>query len=152
MMRRLAAFLLLLGLAGSCAQAGTSELSYEQAQKIATLVASHDNFKIDDRTLVLNSMDTRNAKGFFPGYYSFSIIHESDTAEQPDETVRVYIISKRTADTWEMNLCRHYSFPALEKMQQAVMKETGATPADAQGMAKDIGCASRTQTQSKLSQ
>ena len=151
-MPRLAVLLLLLCLSGTCAQAQTHELSYTQAQKIAALVALHDNFKIDDRTLVLNSMDTRNAAGFFPGYYSFSVIRESVTSEQPDVTVRVYIISKRTADTWEMNLCTHYAFPALEKMQQTVMQETGATAADAQGMAKVIGCGARTQTQPQLAQ
>lgn len=150
-MQRLAVFLLLLGISTLCADAGQREISYAQAQKIAVMVARHDNLTVDDRTIVLNSMDTRNAAGFIPGYYSFSIIHESDSAEEPDETLRVYIISKRTADTWEMNLCTHYSFPELEKMQRTLMQETGATPQESQAMPKAIGCASQAQTQSRLS-
>lgn len=150
-MRQLVGFFLLLCFFTLGAEASPRELSYQQARQIATLVANHDHFKVDDRTVVLNSMDTRSPSGFFPGYYSFSVIHESDTAMQPDVTLRVYIISKRTADTWEMNLCTHYAFPALEKLQQTVMAETGATPADARGMAKDIGCASPANTQSRLS-
>ena len=112
------------------------------------MVARHDQIVVDDRTVVLNSMDTRRDAGFIPGYYSFAIIRESDSPGQGDDTLRMYIVSKRTADTWELNLCRHYSFPELDKIQQDVMRETGATPADEENMPKDIGCANQTEARS----
>jgi hypothetical protein len=127
------------------------EMPFEQARQIALLVARHDNITVDDRTVVLNSMDTRNDVGFIRGYYSFSIIRESDSPGEADDTIRMYVISKRTAETWELNLCTRYSFPALEKAQRRVMQETGATPAEDRNMQKAIGCAKPEQAQSQPS-
>ena len=151
-MRPLAVSLLLLGFFGLCAGAQPREISFAQAQHIATIVAGHDNLQVDDRTVVLNSMDTRSQAGFIPGYYTFSVIQESDSAVSPDKTLRVYVISKRTADTWEMNLCTHYSFPELKKLQENVMRETGATPGDAGTMPQAIGCASQARAESPMPQ
>lgn len=130
---------------GGSAQARMHEIQPDQAQEIAVIVARHDHITIDDRTTVLNSMDTRRSAGFIPGYYSFSIIRESNSPAQPDETIRVYVVSKKTADTWELNLCTHYDFPALEKLQQTLMHETGATSADDPNMSKAIGCSNQAQ-------
>jgi len=95
---------------------------------------------VDDRTVVMNSMDVRNAAGFIPGYYSFSVIRESDSPAHADETIRMYVVSKKTADTWEMNLCTHYSFPELQKFQQDLLHKTGSNAADDPDMPKAIGC------------
>ncbi|HEY4050595.1 MAG TPA: hypothetical protein VGM27_27330 [Acidobacteriaceae bacterium] len=146
-MRQLPAFALLLAAAIPFARAGSREMQFDQAQKIALIVAQHDNIAVDDRNFVLNSMDTRTAAGFIPGYYSFSIIREGTSPGQADETIRMYIVSKRTADTWELNLCTHYSFPELKRIQQTVMQETGATPNDEHDMPKTIGCRNQTQAQ-----
>ena len=146
-MRQLAASALLLAATVPYARAGAKEMQFDQAQKIALMVARHDNILVDDRNIVLNSMDTRNRSGFIPGYYSFSIIREGTSPGQADETIRMYVVSKRTADTWELNLCTHYSFPELQRMQQAVMQETGATPNDEHNMPKAIGCGNQTQAQ-----
>lgn len=123
------------------------EIGFAQAKQIALLVARHDQITVDDRDVVIESMDTRNERGFIPGYFSFSIIREGDSPSVADETIRMYVVSKRTADTWELNLCRHYDFPALEKAQQSVMRQTGATPAENGSMPKAIGCANQAQVQ-----
>lgn len=139
-------FLLTLLLAiASPAGAREREMPYSQARKIALLVAGHDHITVNDRSVVLNSMDTRRPEGFLPGYYSFSIIREGDSAMQADNTIRMYAISKRTGETWEMNLCNRYNFPALLKMQRVVMRETGATDLEDPNMPKNIGCASQVQ-------
>lgn len=147
-MRQLALFFLLFAILPFRAGARAREIQFDQAQKVALAVARHDKIVVDDRTVVLNSMDTRNAAGFIPGYYSFSIIQESDSPGQADRTLRMYVVSKRTADTWELNLCTHYSFPELEKIQRSVMQETGATPEDERNMPKAIGCGNQTEAQS----
>src|ERR1700727_373240 len=139
-MRQLAFFLSFLAAATLCARARVHEIELDQARQVVLIVAKHDNITVDDRTIVMNSMDTRNEAGFIPGYYSFSIIRESDSPARPDETIRMYVISKRTADAWELNLCTHYSFPELQKFQQDVLHKTGATSEEAQSMPKDIGC------------
>ena len=139
-MRQLGVLFLLLAASTLCARARVHEIEFDQARQVALTVARHDNITVDDREIVINSMDTRTDAGFIPGYYSFSIIRESDSAARPDETIRMYVVSKRTADTWELNLCTHYSFPELLKLQQAAMHKTGATSEEAQSMPKDIGC------------
>jgi hypothetical protein len=144
-MRQLALFSLLFAASTLCARARVHEMEFDQARQVAFLVARYDNITVDDRTIVMNSMDTRTAAGFIPGYYSFSIIRESDTAARPDETIRMYVVSKKTADTWELNLCRHYSFPELQRFKQDIIHKTGATSSDDPDMPKAIGCAVQAQ-------
>jgi hypothetical protein len=139
-MRPLAIVPLLIAATVTCGFAQGHEIEFDQARQIALVVARHDNITVDDRTTVLNSMDTRREKGFIPGYFSFSIIRESDSAAQPDQTIRVYVVSKRTAQIWELNLCTHYSFPELDKLQREMMHETGAASQDDRDMPKVIGC------------
>jgi hypothetical protein len=125
------------------ARAAVREMEFEQARQIALTVAAYDNIKVDDRTIVMNSMDTRNEAGFIPGYFSFSIIRESDSSQTPDETIRMYVVSKKTADTWELNLCTHYSFPALQKIQREWTHDTAS--GDDPEMPKAIGCGNQAQ-------
>src|ERR1700734_2420431 len=144
-MRQLGVLVLLLAASTLCARARVHEIEFDQARQVALTVARHDNITVDDREIVINSMDTRTDAGFIPGYYSFSIIRESDSPARPDETIRMYVVSKRTADTWELNLCTHYSFPELQKFQQDLLHETGARSGDDADMPKAIGCVDRGQ-------
>jgi hypothetical protein len=142
-MRQLAFLCSFLAATTLCARARVHEMEFDEARQIALIVAQHDNITVDDRTVVMNSMDTRNAAGFIPGYYSFSVIRESDSAARADETIRMYVVSKKTADTWEMNLCTHYSFPELQKFQHDLMHKTGFNSVDDPDMPKAIGCATQ---------
>jgi hypothetical protein len=147
-MRQLAFFFFFLVAFTLCAPARVHEVEFDQARQVALIVARYDNITVDDRTVVINSMDTRNDIGFIPGYFSFSIIRESDSPARPDETIRMYVVSKRTADTWELNLCTHYSFPELQKAQRDIMHKTGASTDDDHDMPKAIGCANQAQMKS----
>jgi hypothetical protein len=144
-MRQIALCFSLLFAPVVCAQTTAREIEFDQAREVALVVARHDNITVDDRNVVINSMDTRNEAGFIPGYYSFSIIRESDTSTKPDDTIRMYVISKKTADAWELNLCTHYEFPELEKLQQEIKQKTGAHPSDDQDTPRAIGCANQAQ-------
>jgi hypothetical protein len=144
-MRQFALFFLLLATSTLCARARVHEMAFDQARQVVLVVAQHDNITVDDRTIVMNSMDTRNEAGFIHGYYSFSIIRESDSPSRPDETIRMYVVSKKTADVWELNLCTHYSFPELKKLQHDIMRETGGNIADDAEMPKAIGCVNQAQ-------
>ena len=65
-----------------CARARVHEMEFDQARQVALIVAKHDNITVDDRTIVMNSMDTRTDAGFIRGYYSFLIVRESDSPSQ----------------------------------------------------------------------
>ena len=125
--------------------AATREIEIDRAREVVLAVAGFDHITVDDRSIVLNSMDTRGPAGFIPGYFSFSIIRESDTASSPDETIRMYAVSKKTGDTWEINLCTHYAFARLQKLRTAIMQETGATSEDDLESSKAVGCSSQAQ-------
>jgi hypothetical protein len=144
-MRQLAFLFFFVAATTLCARARVHEMEFDQARQVALIVAHYDNITVDDRTIVMNSMDTRNEAGFIPGYYSFSI---SDSAARADETIRMYVVSKKTADTWELNLCTHYSFPELQKFQHDIMHSTGASSGDDHDMPKAIGCANQAQIKS----
>jgi hypothetical protein len=144
-MRQLAFFFFFLVASTLCARARVHEMEFDQARQVALIVARFENITVDDRTIVMNSMDTRTSAGFIPGYYSFSIIRESDSPAHADETIRMYVVSKKTADTWELNLCTHYSFPELQKFQQDFLHQNGATAANDPDMPKAIGCANQAQ-------
>jgi hypothetical protein len=135
-MRQLAFFFFFVAASTLCARARAHEMEFDQARQVVLIVARFDNITVDDRT---------TDAGFIPGYYSFSIIRESDSPARPDETIRMYVVSKKTADTWEMNLCTHYSFPELQKFQQDLMHKTGANVANDPDMPKAIGCANQAQ-------
>jgi hypothetical protein len=151
-MKRLAFIPFLLAAFAVCASPRLREIGPQQAKDVVLAVARHDNIQVDDRTIVLNSMDTRSSAGFIPGYYSFSIIKESDSSASADETIRMFVVSKRTAETWELNLCTRYSFPELDRLQQTIMRQTGAAPEEERDMAKAIGCGAKEKAQSARAQ
>ena len=41
-------------------------MEFDQARQIVLIVAQHDNITVDDRTIVMNSMDTRTRCRLYP--------------------------------------------------------------------------------------
>jgi hypothetical protein len=122
------------------AQSVRHEISPRQAHEIAVVVARHDDIDLTDTHVELNSMDLGG--DFTPGFYSFILIRES-TSPGPDETLRRYAISRRTGDVWEMNLCTHYQFPELARLQRAFSGRPGTDPAEISSQSKRLGCSRR---------
>lgn len=114
-------------------------LSERQARRIAILVARHENIDLSDSHIEVNSMDM--GADFVPGFSSFIVIRESMTPG-PDETLRRYAVSRRTGDVWEMNLCTHYDFPELTRLQRALLGHTGSAAAEIAAQGRELGCAS----------
>ena len=81
---------------------------------------------------------------------AFPLFERATRPRTPDETIRMYVVSKKTADTWELNLCTHYSFPELQKFQQDIMHKTGASSGDDADMPKAIGCVNQAQMKPAL--
>jgi hypothetical protein len=135
MRRFFLAGVLLLSVTLSGFAAEGHQLTQTQAQRLAVLVAKHDHIDLSDTHIQLNSMDL--GRDFIPGYASFIIIKES-MVPGPDETLRRFAISRRTADVWEMTLCTRYSFPELARAQHAYVGRTADQSALEQ---KRLGCA-----------
>ncbi len=118
-------------------QSARHSITPRQAHQIAVLVAHHDDIDLSDTHIELNSMDL--GRDFSPGFYSFILIRES-TSPGPDETLRRYAISRRTGDVWEINLCTHYSFPELTRLQRSFSGRSVTDPAELSGQSKRLGC------------
>jgi hypothetical protein len=101
------------------------------------LVARHENIDLSDTHIEINSMDM--GADFVPGFSSFIIIRESLTPG-PDETLRRYAVSRRTGDVWEMNLCTHYDFPELARMQRTLTGRPADEAAEVAAQGKQLGC------------
>jgi len=65
-MKRLALVPFLFATFALYANPPVREIGPQQAKNVVLTVARHDNIYVDDRTIVLNSMDTRNQAGFIP--------------------------------------------------------------------------------------
>ena len=130
---------LLASLMALGAQTSTSvgQITPEQARKVAILVARHDAIALDTDTVV-DSMDGNGA--FVPGYFSFIIIAVDQHSPGKDKTLAMYAVSSQTGDTWELNLCKHYDFPELERVQKSIRKKTGAHMGDEAAALKSMGC------------
>jgi hypothetical protein len=58
-MRQLAFLFFLMATSTLCARARVHEMEFDQARQVALIVARYENITVDDRTVVMNSMDTR---------------------------------------------------------------------------------------------
>jgi hypothetical protein len=116
------------------------QLTASQTRQIARLVARHDKIDLTDTHIEFNSMDM--GADFVRGFSSFIVIRES-TTPGPDETLRRYAVSRRTGDVWEMNLCTHYAFPELARMQLALAGRAGNEAAEVAEQGRQLGCSER---------
>ena len=65
-MRQLAFFFFFVATTTLCARARVHEMEVDQARQVVLIVARYDNITVDDRTIVMNSMDTRTAPALSP--------------------------------------------------------------------------------------
>jgi hypothetical protein len=146
MLRTFSAFgartLLILMAAAFCfgpgIRAGSDQISSAQARSVALMVARHDSINVDDPDILVDSMDGNGA--FVPGYFSFILIAVDPHVPGKDHTLAMYAVSPRTGDTWELNLCKHYDFPELERVQRSIQRKTGSHLSDETASAKTMGC------------
>lgn len=114
------------------------QIGSEQARKVAILVARHESIPVDDPNTLLDSMDSNGA--FVPGYYSFIFIHQDPHRPGSDKTLGMIAVSPRTGDAWEINLCKHFDFPELLRLQRSIMHSTGVRITDEQEQRKALRC------------
>ena len=123
--------------AGLAAQSAKHQLTPRQAHQIAVLVAHYDEIDLSDTHIEMNSMDLGSP--FAPGFFSFIVIRES-TSPGPDQTLRRYAVSQRTGDVWEMNLCTHYAFPELTRLQHSFSGRSRDDASEVSSQARRLGC------------
>jgi hypothetical protein len=116
---------------------GKHRLTEGQAKQMVLLVAKHDRIDLSDTHIEVNSMDVNAA--FIPGFSSFIVIRES-TTPGPDQTLRRYAVNRNTGDVWELTLCTHYSFAALQCMRIQFSGLKPTEPAELAAESRQLGC------------
>lgn len=111
----------------------SSGLTADQAKKILVLVLKHEKLFISKPGFNVE------ATQLAPGYMNFFVTYDSPNAGATD-AIGSFAVSPRTGDVWETNICRRYTFPALERAQAAIMKRTGETFASEVSERRKLGC------------
>ena len=89
--------------------------------------------------MALDLVRTKSHQAVYPGYFEFSLTYETSQAGAT-EALRLYAVSRRTGDVWEVNLCHRYAFPTLVKEQAAIQRWTGYSLADDAASVEGLGC------------
>lgn len=114
-------------------------LSKVQARQILLVVLEHEKHSPSSPGMYIESLTKKNGAAIHSGYYDFGFSYESPNAGAT-QTLGLFAISRFTGDVWELHLCRRYSFPKLDKLQQAIMQVTKKTFADEKKQRRGLGC------------
>jgi hypothetical protein len=117
-----------------------SGLTKEQAKQVLVIVLKHLKFNLAREGMYLDGDITAPSGGpFHPGYYDFALTYDTPDAAATD-VLGSYAVSLKTGDVWEVNLCKRYAFPALTRVQVAIMQRTGQTFASEKNERRGLGC------------
>ncbi|EAA5455683.1 hypothetical protein DQC86_24020 [Salmonella enterica subsp. enterica] len=115
-------------------------LTETQAQALLVLSLKNKKYNITLPGVFMDeALKNDQGKPFHSGYYSFGVGYDSPSAGATD-IWGLFSVSPKTGDIWEEYSCERISFPALQKIQQEIMKKTGATFASEVVQRRGLGC------------
>ncbi|EAW8149236.1 hypothetical protein I7044_004068 [Salmonella enterica subsp. enterica] len=150
MLRKIISVFFLLASAVCYAQGDASEFNLSdinregmtkaQAEKLLIIALRHQNYNLSLEGIFIDG-DLQDEQGNapHPGYYDFSLGYDKPTAGATDY-LGLFSVSPETGDIWEINECERVVFPELQKIQQGIMKKTGATFASEMVQRRGLGC------------
>lgn len=108
-------------------------LTPEQARALLIMVLKHETLFIDKPGFNIEHIE------FVPEYINFHVTWDSpDTAAT--DVIGEFVVSPRTGDVWESNMCKQYAFSELKRLQTEIMKRTGWTLAGELKEREGLGC------------
>lgn len=117
-----------------------SGLTLPQAKALLLLVLRHQGYQLNKRGMFIDD-DFKTSQGQAPhiGYFDFALGLDSSQAGAT-RYMGYYAVSKKTGDIWELNLCKRYLLPELERAQRLVMSRTKISFADERSERRGLGC------------
>jgi hypothetical protein len=109
-------------------------LTVQQAEQVLVMVLKHEKLFMKEPGFNIENIE------FVPGYVNFHVTYDTPKAGAT-EVIGAFAVSPRTGDVWETNLCKRYAFPALKRVQAAIMQRTGSTFASETNDLRGMGCA-----------
>ncbi len=124
----------------SLEQIAPEGLSRDQAKQVLIAVLKHQRYQLEKPGVFIDG-DLTDANGKPPhsGYFDFSLGYDNPKAGAT-EYWGLFVVSVLTGDVWEINLCKRFAFPALQRLQKKIMKRTGKNMADEKVQRKGLGC------------
>ncbi|HCI4950857.1 TPA: hypothetical protein NPF41_004271, partial [Salmonella enterica] len=111
-----------------------------QAEKLLIIALKYQKYDLSlDGVFVDGDLQDKHGNPPHPGYYDFSLGYDTPTAGAIDYW-GLFSVSSQTGDIWEINKCERVIFPQLQKIQQEIMKKTGATFASEVVQRRGLGC------------
>lgn len=114
-------------------QIQASGLTVAQARQVLILVLKHEKLLIKKPGFNIEHID------FVPGYINFHVTYDAPTAAATS-VIGAFAISPRTGDVWEVNRCKRYDFPALQRVQSVIAQRTRKTFASEVTERNALGC------------
>jgi hypothetical protein len=121
-------------------QVAPEGLSRTQAKQVLILVLKHEKYKFMDAGVFIDGdLANENGNPPHPGYFDFSLGYD-DPEAGATEYMGLFSVSILTGDVFEIHLCKRYAFPALQRLQKNIMKQTGKMLADEKVQRRGLGC------------
>lgn len=115
-------------------------LSRNQAKQVLIAALKHQRYKLEKSGVFIDGdLTDENGNPSHPGYFDFSLGYDSPKAGAT-EYWGVFSVSVLIGDVWEINTCKRFVFPALQRIQKNIMKQTGKTIADEKAQHRGLGC------------
>lgn len=141
---RLLFFLGYVGLAQSAeltsAPIAKDGLTGDQARQVLIVVLKHEKFQLNKQGMAIDGpFKVDQSIPSQRGFWEFGLTYDSPKYGATQVLGR-YAVSRFTGDVWETNLCKHFDFPALSRLQARIELNTGKTRNDEAEARRGLGC------------
>lgn len=111
-----------------------------QAENLLIIALKHQQYNLSlDGVFIDGDLLDEDGNPAHSGYYDFSLGYDTPNAGAI-EYWGLFSVSAQTGDIWELHQCEEIIFPELHKIQQKIMKKTGATFASEVDQRRGLGC------------
>lgn len=138
--RLIGAWLLLMALPGfgQTPARESSVIDAGEAKSLVQLVLAHKHIRLSSQYCNLDQVE-KDGKPFVPDYYALSA-----TCDYPNTAATtpfgLYVVSPRTGEVFQFDQCDPIEFPALQRLQTAIMHRTHHKSADEAKYREQAGC------------
>ncbi|MCL2162128.1 MAG: hypothetical protein FWH56_09655 [Betaproteobacteria bacterium] len=116
-------------------------LSVYQAEQILRLVLRHEGFKLDmPRMSIERGLADEKGRRFIQEHFDFHLYYSNPNAGALSN-LGFFIVNQKNGDVWEFHSCKRFVFPALQRLQEDIVKQTGVLLIEEKVQRKRLGCA-----------
>ena len=112
-------------------------LSFAQAEQVFIVAMKHKGYKLEKPNAFIEDMPGENGKPPLPGYFGFNLRYAGPKAVSLSGS-GWFAVSVLTGDVLSFHRCERVVFPALQRLQEHIMKQTGKTLDDEKAAQREV--------------